>query len=112
MYTEKDFIKDYKMERIKFYEKNFLGRNIYTAFCDVFESSLIRLASVYMQFLLLRDCMNIIINDDLAIKMNKDQKKVWLESLSGLDVICGDLENIIKPINDGMISVGTRSLND
>lgn len=102
MYSEKDFDIDYKKERTKFFKKHFWGKNLNVAFYNIFQDSFLNLIGVYARFLILQDCMNIIFDNNLVKKMSSERKEFWQKNLIGIEVISKELENIIKPICEGM----------
>ncbi len=95
--TEIDTI--YKQKIIKYFEKYFLNKNIDDAVFDAIKNGIVKLSGVYVEFCMICDCFDIIVDNE---KLPIENKKFINDIILGISKIKSDIENIITQIAEGM----------
>ena len=95
--TEIDTI--YKQKIIKYFEKYFLNKNIDDAVFDAIKNGIVKLSGVYVEFCMICDCLDIIVDNE---KLPIENKKFINDIILGISKIKSDIENIITQIAEGM----------
>lgn len=97
---EKVFIK----QRVKYYKKYFLNKEIQTAIYDAFQENLKSLAGAYIKFLLLYDCLKIISkSEEFEQNYDKDTRLYIKTMVKGLKILYKGLEEILCPLTEGLL---------
>ena len=95
--TEIDTI--YKQKIIKYFEKYFLNKNIDDAVFDAIKNGIVKLSGVYVEFCMICDCLDIIVDNE---KLPIENKKFINDIILEISKIKSDIENIITQIAEGM----------
>ena len=95
----KEFNEIYKQRINQYFKRYFLNKNINEAIFDVIKDGTIKLSGVYIDFCMICNCLEIIIDNKM---IPKEDKKLVNEVLMGVTEIKSDIENIVTQIAEGL----------
>lgn len=97
------FEKLIKEARVRYFKKHFVSKNIDTAMYESNKEIILELASTSVKISILIDCLCIIRkNKNYFLKLDNDCQKRVKTNIIGLKVIHKELDNILKPILEGL----------
>ena len=96
--TEIDTI--YKQKILNYFDKYFVNKDIKDAVFDALKNGTLKLSGVYIEFCMICDCLEIIVNNE---KLTVEYKKIINDILLGISEIKSDIEDIITQIAEGII---------
>lgn len=103
MYTEEDVTKVQKELAIKFFEKNFLGKEPNAALYDVMRDSILDLAATLGRFIIIKICLQAIEDDKSYFdKLDSETRSFITMCKLGVEDICETLDEILTPITQGL----------
>lgn len=103
MVTEEETEKLQKELAIKFFEKNFIGKEPNKALYDVMRNGILDICSVLGRFIMIKMCLQAIQDDKSYFnKLDIDTQKYITQCNLGVEVICKDLEKMLNPILQGL----------
>ena len=96
--TEIDTI--YKQKVLNYFDKYFVNKDIKDAVFDALKNGTLKLSGVYIEFCMICDCLEIIVDNE---KLSVEYKKIIDNILLGISEIKSDIEDIITQIAEGII---------
>ena len=100
---KENFIKEidtiYKQKVLNYFDKYFVNKDIKDAIFDVLKNGTLKLSGVYIEFCMICDCLDIIVDNE---KLSVEYKKIINDILLGISEIKSDIEDIITQIAEGM----------
>lgn len=103
MYTIEDYEKEYNKFKVNYFKKNFLNKDINSALGDAAKNAIFALLAAQVKFILLFECLNVI-KAEKAVwgKFNRKTRIRINQTIEAAELISKDLEEILKPISDGL----------
>ena len=97
--VEKEIDAIYKQKVINYFNKYFMDKDILDAILNVLKDGTLKLSGVYIEFCIICDCLDIIVDNE---NLSAEYKKIINDILLGVSEIKSDIENIITQIAEEM----------